>query len=214
MVFDKIAEIIYSATNRSAMRHSSSIPYMAAGLSPPKGSGLGFSFDSPGHMNNLRSSSSLQDFSQYRQLDPEGGDLNGGNDALHSRPPLPSRRDISSPSFSKDKVPPITPFLRRKWTRVLMSFLCLLLFGFFVFFLGQFLYSLWSDGASNFYVVLDCGSTGTRIYIYEASVAHKKDSNLPIVLRSYSGGYRKPKGQSGRAYNRMETEPGDRKSVV
>uniref|UniRef100_A0A7C9APC4 Apyrase n=1 Tax=Opuntia streptacantha TaxID=393608 RepID=A0A7C9APC4_OPUST len=208
MIFDKIAEIIYSATKHSSMRHSSSIPYMAAGLSPPKGSGNGFSFGSPGQMNNLRLSSSLQDLSQYRRVDPEGGDLNGGNDPLHSKPPLPSRRDISSPSFSKDKVPLNTPFFRKKWTKVLMSFLCLVMFGFFAFLLGQFLYSLWSGGASNYYVVLDCGSTGTRVYIYEASVTHMKNSNLPIVLKSYSGGYRKPKGQSGRAYNRMETEPG------
>lgn len=208
MVFSKISDFISSATSRPSMRHSSSIPYMQAGLSPPKGSGHGFSFSSHGQMNNMRLSSSLQDFSQYRQLDPEGGDLNGGIDAVDANPSHPSRRDISSPSFSKDKVPQGNLFKRKKWIRILTIFLCLLFFGFLLFILGQFLYSLWSGGTSKYYVVLDCGSTGTRVYIYQASVAHKKNGNLPIVLTSYSGGFRKPKGQSGRAYNRMETEPG------
>ncbi|KMS99485.1 hypothetical protein BVRB_2g044770 [Beta vulgaris subsp. vulgaris] len=207
MVFSKITEFISSATNRPSMRHSSSIPYMQAGLSPPKGSGHGFSFSNPGQMN-MRLSSSLQDFSQYRRLDPEGGDSNGGTDIINGKPSHAFRRDISSPSFSKDKVPQANPFTRKKWIRTLTSLLCLLFFGFLVFIVGQFLYSLWSGGPSKFYVVLDCGSTGTRVYIYEASVAHKKNSNLPIVLTSYSGAYKKPKGQSGRAYNRMETEPG------
>ncbi|KAL2936552.1 putative apyrase 7 [Bienertia sinuspersici] len=208
MVFNKISEIISSATNRPTMRHSSSIPYMQAGLSPPKGSDHGFSFSGPGQMSNMRLSASLQDFSLYRRLDSEGGDPNGGSDVINAKPAQSGRRDIASPSFSKDKVAQGNPFTRKKWIRILTILLCLLIFGFLLFVLGQFLYSFWSGGASKFYVVLDCGSTGTRVYIYQASVAHKKNGNLPIVLTSYSGGYRKPKGQSGRAYNRMETEPG------
>ncbi|KAL2932377.1 putative apyrase 7 [Bienertia sinuspersici] len=173
-----------------------------------KGSDHGFSFSGPGQMSNMRLSASLQDFSLYRRLDSEGGDPNGGSDVINAKPAQSGRRDIASPSFSKDKVAQGNPFTRKKWIRILTILLCLLIFGFLLFVLGQFLYSFWSGGASKFYVVLDCGSTGTRVYIYQASVAHKKNGNLPIVLTSYSGGYRKPKGQSGRAYNRMETEPG------
>ncbi|CAO2825720.1 unnamed protein product [Amaranthus hypochondriacus] len=204
MVFGKISEVISSATNRSSMRHSSSIPYIQAGLSPPKGSSHGFGFSSTGQMNNMRLSSSLQDFSQYAEV----GQSNGGFDLIKEKPPHTFHKDISSPSFSKDKVPQSNPFTRKKWVRILTTLLYLLIFGILVFILGRFLYSLWSEGASKYYVVLDSGSTGTRVYIYQASVANKKNGNLPIVLASYSGGYRKPKGQSGRAYNRMETEPG------
>ncbi|KAL9226682.1 hypothetical protein vseg_002466 [Gypsophila vaccaria] len=203
MVFSRISEIFSSATNHPSTRHSLPIPYMQAGLSPPKSLNDEFSSSSRSHRSNLRMSASLQDFSQYRGLNPENG-LN--NDSIHAKPPL--HNDVTSRSFSKDKSPQIYSVLRRKWMRRLMILLSLILFGFLFFVLGQFLYSLWSGGASKFYVVLDSGSTGTRVYIYQASVAHKKGSNLPIDLISYSGTYLKPKGQSGRAYNRMETEPG------
>ncbi|KAK9742312.1 hypothetical protein RND81_03G163200 [Saponaria officinalis] len=205
MVFSRISEIISSAINRPSTRHSSPIPYMPTASSPPKGSDNEFSFSTQGQINNLRLSSSLQDFSQYRQLD---SDRIIRSDNFHSKPPIQLRRDISSPSFVKEKAPQSNPILRQKWMKILIIVLCLLFFGFLAFILGQNFYALWSSGASKFYIVLDCGSTGTRVYIYQASVAHKKNSNLPISLTSYSGTYRKPKGQSGRAYNRMETEPG------
>ncbi|KAL9230219.1 hypothetical protein vseg_005601 [Gypsophila vaccaria] len=205
MVFSRVSEILSSAINRLSTRQSSPNPYMPAGLSPPKGSDNEFGFSSQGQMNNLRLSASLQDFSQYRRLNPE---RIVGSDSFHAKPLNHLCRDISSPSFSKEKALQSTPILRRKWMKILMIIFCLLFVGFLAFILGQNFYTLWSSGASKFYVVLDCGSTGTRVYIYQASVAHKKNSNLPIVLTSYSGTYRKPKGQSGRAYNRMETEPG------
>ena len=204
----KISDILSSATDRSAMRPSASIPHIPAGLSPPKGSGNRIGFSSARKMDNLRSSSSLQDFSQYRRLDPEDGDHNVVIDFAHDKHSHPFLRDSSNPRFSKDKVLPASPFLQQKWTKILMSLLCLLLIGFVVFMVGKFLYLLWSGGTTKYFVVLDCGSTGTRIYIYQASFADQKSGNLPIVLRTYSGRLKKPKGQSGRAYNRMETEPG------
>ncbi|KAH9613312.1 hypothetical protein KSS87_016098 [Heliosperma pusillum] len=207
MVFSRISEIISYATNRSSTRHSSAIPYMQAGLSPPKNSDE-FSFSGHNQVNNMRLSASLQDFSQYRQLHLENGERIVVSDNAHAKPPHHFQNDLSSSSFSKDKVPRLNPVLPRKWMRILTILLCLFFFCFLIFVLGQFLYSLWSGGASKYYVVLDCGSTGTRVYIYQASVAHKKHSNLPIALTSFSGTYTKPKGQIGRAYNRMETEPG------
>ncbi|KAK9683446.1 hypothetical protein RND81_10G142000 [Saponaria officinalis] len=207
MVFSKILEILSSATKHPSTRQSFPIPYMQAGLSPPKSLNDEFSSSSRSQINNLRMSASLQDFSQYSGLNPENGDRILGGDSIHAKPHQ-FHNEISSRSFSKDKSPQIYSPLRRKLMRKLMIFLCLLFFGFLFFVLGQFFYSLWSGGVSKYYVVLDSGSTGTRVYIYQASVAHKKDSNLPIDLISYSGSFTRPKGQSGRAYNRMETEPG------
>ncbi|GAB4827635.1 hypothetical protein Ancab_034520 [Ancistrocladus abbreviatus] len=208
MVFSRIVEFISAATSRPSVRKSSSIPYMSSGLSPPTGFGHGFSFGSSGPKNNLRLSSSLQDLSAYRRLDPEDIDHNSGIENVYAKPPNPLRRENGSSSFSKEKALQGNPFLQRRWMRVVVILLCLILLAFLVFLLLKFVHSNWG-GASQFYVVLDCGSTGTRVYIYQASLNHKKNGNLPIVLKSYSKGFHmKPKGQSGRAYNRMETEPG------
>ncbi|KAL8137381.1 hypothetical protein V2J09_003382 [Rumex salicifolius] len=159
-------------------------------------------------MSILRPSSSLQDLSTYRQLDLEDGDLSLAANTNQDKHLLALRRDSAYPSFSKEKIPQVTSFQKKRWIRLLMVLLCLLLFGFVLFLLVQHYYTHWSGGASKFYVVLDCGSTGTRVFIYEASVNHKKNSNLPLALQSYSEFRKKPKGQSGRAYDRMETEPG------
>nr|POF22983.1 putative apyrase 7 [Quercus suber] len=68
--------------------------------------------------------------------------------------------------------------------------------------------------AAHFYVVLDCGSTGTRVYVYQASFDHNNAGTLPIALKSFTEGIRKkPSSQIGRAYDRMETEPGFHKLV-
>ncbi|EPS73668.1 nucleoside phosphatase family protein, partial [Genlisea aurea] len=57
-----------------------------------------------------------------------------------------------------------------------------------------------------FYVVIDCGSTGNRVYVYRASVNHEKGDDLPISLKSLPESFERR--SSGRAYNRKETEPG------
>ncbi|GMH30551.1 hypothetical protein Nepgr_032394 [Nepenthes gracilis] len=206
MVFSRVAEIIFAVTNRPSVRKTSSIPYMSSGLSPPTGYGHGFSISSPGKKSTLRLSSSLQDLSAYRRLDLEDIDHNSGIGTIHAKQPHPFQRENGNSSFSKEKASQGTSFVQKKVTRVLMILLCLILFAILVFMLVHF---YWFGGVSKFYVVLDCGSTGTRVNIYQVSLNHKKNGNLPIVLISYSEGFRrKPKGQSGRAYNRMETEPG------
>ncbi|PPE02000.1 hypothetical protein GOBAR_DD00997 [Gossypium barbadense] len=162
---------------------------MSPTLSPQPDKNLphGFGFANSGIKNNLRLSASLQDFSSYRRLDPEAANLISEIDKSmsYSKPPL--QRENAAASFSKEKgLPSGTPFLTRKWVR----------------------------GASKFYVVLDCGSTGTRVYVYKASIGHKNDGSLPIVMKSLTEGLsRKPSTQSGRAYDRMETEPGLHKLV-
>ncbi|URE42299.1 GDA1/CD39 (nucleoside phosphatase) family [Musa troglodytarum] len=72
-----------------------------------------------------------------------------------------------------------------------------------------------SHESSEHYVILDCGSTGTRVYVYKWTFDQNKGHrNLPIALKSLpEGPQRNPRTQSGRAYHRMETEPGFDKLV-
>ncbi|CAL1373856.1 unnamed protein product [Linum trigynum] len=211
MVFGKIAAAVSAASSRLSFSgpNSASVPYMSTGLSPPPTEAVvdhGFSFSNTAQNKaNLRLSSSLQDLSSYRRLDPEEGDpLKLGVDKNIR---LLQRENATAASFSKERgLPPATPFLRRKWVRSLLVFLCLLSFTFLTYLIAIYAYSYWSQGSSKFYVVLDCGSTGTRVFVYQASIDNKKDGNLPILVKSFSEGVsRKP---TGRAYDRMETEPG------
>ncbi|KAK6135779.1 hypothetical protein DH2020_030474 [Rehmannia glutinosa] len=211
----------WGSVERARNNHSNSPPkasplsYKSPGLPPISGSPHLYPFSSPEKKGNLRHSSSLQDLSTYRRLDLEEGDLSGGVERTsgHAFPPyfLPKENGVSS--FSKEKVSPGISSRRKKCVQVICILLCLFLFACLSFAL-QFLYSNWSRGASKFYVVLDCGSTGTRVYVYEASVNRKKDDNLPVLLKSLPDGFQRKSGsQSGRAYNRMETEPGFDKLV-
>ncbi|XVE57301.1 hypothetical protein DITRI_Ditri04bG0080400 [Diplodiscus trichospermus] len=218
MVFSRIAEAISGASNLLSATQSSAASYMSPALAPQAGKNAahGFGFANSGHKNNLRLSSSLQDFSSYHRLDPEAADISSEIDKgiAYTRPPL--QRENGGSSFSKDKgLPGGTSFLLKKWVRLMMVFLCLLLFIFLTYMVCMYIYSNWSKGASKFYVVLDCGSTGTRVYVYQASIDHRNDGSLPIVLKPLTEGLsRKPSSQSGRAYDRMETEPGFHKLVL
>lgn len=206
MVFSRIAEVISAASSRISAPQSSTA--LSAGLSTEASSAHQFGFP-----NNLRLSSSLQDFSTYRQLDSEEA-VGLGYDRYAKQPNLLQRENAGS-SFSKEKgLPGGTPFMCRKWLRVFMVLLILLLFSFLVYMVSMYIYSNWYQGGSKYYVVLDCGSTGTRVYVYEASLNHNKESSLPILMNPLTKGLsRKSSLQSGRAYDRMETEPGFDKLV-
>lgn len=212
MVFNKFADFFsHAATHFSASR-ASTVSYKSPGLPPIPGSPHGHTLTSPETKNNMRLSSSLQDLSAYSRVDPEGGDINPGEAkrsgyTLH---PYFLNRENGGLSFSKQKAAPGVTFGRKKWVRVIWIFLCLLLFGCLASSV-HFFYSNWSRGTSKFYVVLDSGSTGTRVYVFEASVNPKKLNNPPILLKSLPEGFQRT--QKGRAYNRMETEPGFDKLV-
>lgn len=152
----------------------------------------------------MRFSSSVQDFSVYRGNDdttlPTDWNANATNPIL--------QRENGNSSFSKEKPPSSgNYFLRKKWIRAVIFTICLALFGFFIYIIGLYVTDNLSE--SKYYVVLDCGSTGTRVYVYESSMNNKKDGSFPIVLKSLpldvQGGQNL---QGGRAYHRMETEPG------
>lgn len=208
MMFKRIAEVSSAAFARlSAAPQSSAVPHMSTGLSPPGGDPVPhpLNFASSGRKNNLRLSSSLQDFSAYHRLDPEEGNLPHGID-INAKHPHPLQKE-NNLSFSKEKALSTgTPFLHRKWVQVIFVFLSLLLFAFLVYMVSMYFYHNWSQGTSKFYVVLDCGSTGTRVYVYQASINNKRDSSFPIVMKSLREGISQK--SSGRAYDRMETEPG------
>lgn len=216
-MFSKFAEIVSSIATRLSGPRNPSIAYKSSGLPPLRGSPHGYTFSSP-EKNNLRDSSSLQDLSPYRQLDPEEGDLSPGTkrNISHAIPPNPLQKGNSGSSFSKEKASPGIPSRQKKWIRVVCVLLFLLLFACLSVAM-RFLYFNWFRGPSKFYVVLDCGSTGTRVYVYQASVnykIHNKDGGFPILLKSLPEDFQRKVGsKSGRAYNRMETEPGFDKLV-
>ncbi|KAL5992948.1 hypothetical protein ACLOJK_013868 [Asimina triloba] len=202
----RIAAVISAAVSRITHPHSSTGPSgLSPGYSPPAGSNHRYGLVSPGQKGTLRLSASLQDFSTFCMLDPEEGDLDYGIDSLaHAKLPRSLQRENAS--FSKEKALPSTSFSRKKWVRAAVCLLCVLLFFFVIYVFSR----NFSAKASQFYVILDCGSTSTRIYVYEWSVGHKTDhNNLPIVVKSLPEVLqRKRNSQSGRAYQRMETEPG------
>ncbi|CAL9226041.1 unnamed protein product [Arabidopsis halleri] len=214
MVFGRITELFTAASSRFSAGSQSSVPYMPTGSSPDieTSAADSISFGNGGRKNSLRHSASLQDFSSYHGFDPEESILAQEADLSAKRQTI--SWGLNGSSFSKEKgsVPNGTnPSTRRKWIRAVMIVLCLFLFAFLVYIVSMYIYTNWSRGASRYYVVFDCGSTGTRAYVYQASINYKKDSSLPIVMKSLTEGIsRKSKG---RAYDRMETEPGFDKLV-
>ncbi|XP_010535960.1 PREDICTED: probable apyrase 7 [Tarenaya hassleriana] len=214
MVFGRITELFTAASSRlAAGSQSSSGPYMPTGSSPDTGASASnpFNFGNAGRKNSLmRLSASLQDFTSYHGVDPEGAGLTRETNSDNKRQNISWGQNASS--FSKDKgLPNGSSSWRRKWIRAAMIFLCIFLFAFLVYIVSMYIYTNWSRGTSRFYVVFDCGSTGTRAYVYRASINYEKDSTLPIVMKSLTEGLSRK--SSGRAYDRMETEPGFDKLV-
>ncbi|XP_051143385.1 probable apyrase 7 [Andrographis paniculata] len=208
MVYSKLAELFSSTANRFSGQKASTPPNKSSGLPPFPTSSLNGNPFSNTKKIPMRLSSSLQDLSTYNLLD-----LERGNPSTGPVPPYLLQKDDGLSSFSKEKAPPGTSSRQKKWVRVICVLIGLLLIACLSFAL-RFLYSNWSQESSKYYVVLDCGSTGTRVYVYQASVNHDRNYNLPILLKSLPEDFQVKSGaQSGRAYSRMETEPGFDKLV-
>lgn len=211
MVIGKLAKFFSSATTLISISKASVLSYRSPGL-PPLPHSHSETFSIPERNSNLRLASSLQDLSAYRQVDLEDHVSPGLGSSGHTLPPILLKQENGVSSFSKEKGLAIYS-RRNKWVRRICILVALLLFTCLCFAL-IFHYSNWSRGPSKYFIVLDCGSTGTRVYVYQASVNHDKENNLPLLLKSLPEGFRRKSGsQSGRAYNRMETEPGFDKLV-
>ncbi|KAF6146983.1 hypothetical protein GIB67_036702 [Kingdonia uniflora] len=217
MAFNRIVDFFADSVKRGNTTPIS--PYgqsVSSGLLPAVIPNNVYGLANPGRTNYLRFSSSLQDLSTYWGYDPEEGDIDIGHDggAMGALQPRNLERENGGSSFSKERPLPGIPFARKKYARVIMTVLCVMLL-FFLFFSGAKYYNTYlSQEASRFYVVLDCGSTGTRVFVYESSIDHRKDGSLPLVLKSLPEGLEgKSKSRGGRAYHRMETEPGFDKLV-
>ncbi|XP_019158286.1 PREDICTED: probable apyrase 7 isoform X2 [Ipomoea nil] len=209
MVLNKIAGSVSAFVARFSTPKTTTTPYVSSGLPPLPGSIHGYNIPSVGQKSKLRLSTSLQDFSVYRQHDVEYGDLNPEMERILAKSHQDTffLRENDGSSFSKERGSPKQPSGWKKWLIVLLILFLLLIASVLCISLSY--YFKLSEGATRFYVVLDCGSTGTRVYVYQSSINHNTDSSLPVLLRSMPEGFqRKSKSQSGRAYNRMETEPG------
>ncbi|XP_071731701.1 probable apyrase 7 [Rutidosis leptorrhynchoides] len=95
-----------------------------------------------------------------------------------------------------------------KITIITVTVILLILTGYYLFYNPRF-----ATNTSYFTVVLDCGSSGTRVNIYEwmlkDSLLADKDSKLPILLHSYPDKSTKIDDfKDGCAYHCMQTEPG------
>ncbi|KAK9985041.1 hypothetical protein SO802_034566 [Lithocarpus litseifolius] len=217
-MFGRIADVVTSRL--SGQQSSSSSVAAASSSSSSSSNSVAYMYAQmpfSNNKNNLRLSSSLQDLTAYRPLDNDVAVANVDNRvAAHIKyPHLLHRDNAAVASFSKERgVGGGTPSKRSKFLRLFMLILCLVLLGVLIYMISVYVYSYWSRGESKFYVVLDCGSTGTRVYVYQASFDHNNAGTLPIALKSFTEGIRKkPSSQIGRAYDRMETEPGFHKLV-
>ncbi|WVZ98885.1 hypothetical protein U9M48_044259 [Paspalum notatum var. saurae] len=137
----------------------------------------------------MRLSSSLQDLPTFTRIDPLergssiGSDLSSGR----AKPVRTLQRDGPVASFSKERTPPSSPTNRKKCMRAVGCAVALILLVFFAYGSWRYFHVFLSEGSSEYFVVLDCGSTGS---------APKKKS-----------------GKLTRLYQRMETEPGLSKLV-
>ncbi|XP_008787941.2 probable apyrase 7 [Phoenix dactylifera] len=166
----------------------------------------------------MRLSSSLHELPTFSKLNPVEGDLGleTGRSYAHAKPLRALQREgAAGSSFSKEKSSPATPTKRRKWIWAVLGAIAILLLFLFIYICSRYFSTYLSRETSEYYVILDCGSTGTRVYVYEWSINRNKGhSNLPIALRSLpEASQRKFSAGSGRAYQRMETEPGFHKLV-
>ncbi|CAN6443795.1 unnamed protein product [Victoria cruziana] len=165
----------------------------------------------------MRHSSSLQELSTYSNIDPENGRLNHGIDARTRGKFVPPslQKETAGSSFSKQKALQPASFNRRRWLRIATVIFCIFLLILSLYVCSRYFSSFWSHGASRYSVILDSGSTGTRVYVYEWSPdKNRHHGNLPLVVKSLpKDPQKRPIIRNGRAYRRMETEPGLHKLV-
>ncbi|TVU19723.1 hypothetical protein EJB05_35892 [Eragrostis curvula] len=165
----------------------------------------------------MRLSSSLQDLPTFTRNDgplERGSSISSDLVSGRTKPVRTLQRDGPLASFSKERTPPSSPTNRKKCMRAAGCTIALILLVFFAYASWRYFHVFLSEGSSEYYVILDCGSTGTRVYVYEWHINHNDANALPIVLKQLGNAPKKKSGKLiGRAYQRMETEPGLSKLV-
>lgn len=211
MGFDRVTAVFAATLSHFSASSSASGSSVSSSALPPLASPFRSAWAGYGKTGGLRLSSSLQDFSTYRKVGSEEVDLAlSGAGILRTKPSSIREGTGGGTSFSKDKGLPSTPLRKQCWLKVAVGFLLLLLLLILIIAGFGWLKSYRSTEASHFSIVLDCGSTGTRVYVYEwVRNDGKHQGSLPMVLRPFPEGTDgKSRQQNGRAYHRMETEPG------
>lgn len=212
MGFDRVTAVLAATLSHFSASSSTSGSYVSSSALPPLGSPFRSAWAGYGRTGGLRLSSSLQDFSTYRKVGSEETDLALGSGAgiLRTKPSSIREGTGGGISFSKDKGLPSTPLRNQCWLKVAVGCLLLLMLLILIIVGFGWLKSYWSREASHFSIVLDCGSTGTRVYVYEwVRNDGKGQGSLPMVLHPFPEATDgKSRQQNGRAYHRMETEPG------
>uniref|UniRef100_A0A0D6QWU4 Apyrase n=1 Tax=Araucaria cunninghamii TaxID=56994 RepID=A0A0D6QWU4_ARACU len=212
MGFDRVAAV-FAATLSHFSTSSATGSSVSSSALPPLGSPFRSTWAGHGRTGSLRLSSSLQDFSTYRKVSAEETDLAQGINAgvLRTKAFLQLQREGNgASSFSKEKALPLTSLRSRRWVKAAVGFSLFLLLFTLIFLGFGWLRPNWSIEASHFSIVLDCGSTGTRVHVYEWVQNDGKDhEKLPMLLHPFPQfTHTKAGQQNGRAYHRMETEPG------
>lgn len=212
MGFDRVTAVLAATLSHFSASSSASGSSVSSSALPPLGSPFRSAWAGYGRTGGLRLSSSLQDFSTYRKVGSEETDLAIGIGAsiLRTKPLSIREGTGGGTSFSKDKGLPSTPWRNHCWLKGAVGFLLLITLLILIIVGFGWLKSNLSTEASQFSIVLDCGSTGTRVYVYEwVPNDGKGQGSLPMVLRPFPQGTDGRSGQQkGRAYHRMETEPG------
>lgn len=164
----------------------------------------------------MRLSSSLIDLPTFSRIDTleRGSSIGGDVSSGRAKPVRTLQREGPVASFSKERTPPSSPTNRKKWMRTVGWAVALILLVCFIYASLRYFHVFLSEGSSEYYVILDCGSTGTRVYVYEWSINHNDGNSFPIALKPLGNAPKKKSGKLiGRAYQRMETEPGLSKLV-
>lgn len=163
----------------------------------------------------MRLSASLQDLPTYTEVNP--GECDSVTDRSYNSIKYSHvlQREGAASSFSKEKSLSASTSISKQWIRASICFSFLLLLFLFMYACSVYFRKSFQHVTSKYYVILDCGSTGTRVYVYQSSLVQDKgDKVLPFLLKSLPEGFQKKSiGLSGRAYRRMETEPGFHKLV-
>ena len=187
---------------------------------PPIGS---TSTASPGQYGrdptSLRSSLSVPALSTYLKYSHSEGHSNGVNPPPHLPPLTLIREGFPAPRIPKPSRPssgginttsgsyPSSPHWWTQGRAAVALFVLAILLLYLGFILGK---SYWKKETLQFAIVIDGGSTGTRVHVY--AWAHSLKDTLPVMVKptysrdNSSPWYRVP-GQQ-RAYKRVETEPG------